>query len=111
AQRAGADQQADRAEEYLRQTERLATTLAMERGLALCEQGQAARGLLWLARSLEMAPAHAADLQRASRASLTGWSRQIHPLRHVLSQKGQVIHAAFSPDGKTIVTGNGAGTA
>jgi len=106
-----AEQKGAEADKQRGRADRLATTLTMERGLALCEQGNAARGMLWLARSLEMAPAHAADLQRASRASLAGWGRQIHPLRHLLQQKGQVLHAAFSPDGKSIVTGTGEGTA
>src|SRR5207249_2223459 len=61
-----ADQQRQRAEaeakkanasatEQRLEATRLAATLALDRGLTQCDQGEAERGLLWLARGLEAA--------------------------------------------------------
>ena len=38
-------------------TEEIAAGLSLERGLVLCEQGDVPRGLIWMARSLQLAPA------------------------------------------------------
>src|SRR5262249_25929636 len=83
----------------------------LDRGLALCEQQDAARGMLWLARALQTAPADASQVQRVIRANLTGWQRQIHRLRGVLEHQDWVRAAAFSPDGKTVLTGSQDNTA
>jgi serine/threonine protein kinase/WD40 repeat protein len=53
-----------------------------ERAQALCEQGQADLGLLWMARGLDMTPARSPDLERAIRTSLNLWAAQLttpHP--------------------------------
>ncbi len=94
------------AEGYRRQAERLSTLLALEQGLTLCEQGDASQGLLWLARSLQIAPEHAADLQQLIRANLTAWS-QVNAITALLPA-GPVT---FSPDGKVILSGSRDGTA
>src|SRR5262249_57690807 len=60
--------------------ERLSTQLLMERGLSLCEAGDAAGGLLWLARAVEAAPADP-QLYGALRLLLGGWGRQLPTLR------------------------------
>ncbi len=84
--------------------QRLSVGLALDRGLMLCEQGDVGRGLLWLARSLEIAPAEAADLQGTIRTNLAAWRRQLHALRGRLEHGGPVLQATFSPDGRTILT-------
>ena len=38
------------------EAQRFSTRLLLERGLALCQQAEYDRGLLWLARGLELAP-------------------------------------------------------
>ncbi len=91
---------------------RLSARLTLERALTLCEQGDVARGMLWLARSLEMAASTDDDaLQRIIRANLAGWSRRLHPLRHRLEHPGGVRAIAYSRDGTTIATGGEDGTA
>jgi WD40 repeat protein len=76
----------------------------LDRGLTLCEQQDAGRGLLWLARSLEIAPDDAKDLRRATRINLAGWQSHSHRLKAILPQHGKVIRALFSPDGRAVVT-------
>src|SRR5262249_48177019 len=82
----------------------LSGTLAMQRGLGLCEQGDAARGLLWLAHSLKIAPEQATDLQRDVRLNLARWHLQVHPQKARLRHGGITNYAAFSPDGKVFAT-------
>jgi WD40 repeat protein len=95
-----------------RQANRLTARLALDRGQTLSEQGDVATGLLWFARGLESATeGEDADLQRVLRLNLDGWSRQLHPLRVALSYDKPVFAAAFSPDGRRIVTGSMDGTA
>src|SRR5437762_2102999 len=49
--------------------------LAFNEGIQLCEQGRIDRGLLWLARSLELAaPLNDPDLDRVLRVNLADWS-------------------------------------
>ncbi len=87
------------------ESRRLSATLAIDRGLTLCEQGEVGRGLLWLARSLEMASeAEDAPLERFIRANLNGWRRVLSPLRGLLPHQDEVSAAAFSPDGRTVLT-------
>jgi hypothetical protein len=78
----------------------------LDRGLILCEQGDIGTGMLWMARSLQTAPADAADLRWAIRANLTGWSRQLHHLKAILRHQGPVLAVAFSPDGQMVWTGS-----
>jgi serine/threonine-protein kinase len=70
----------------------------LDRGLTLCEQRDIGTGMLWLARSLQTAPADAVDLQWVIRANLAGWSRQLHHLKAVLQHQGPVLVVAYSPD-------------
>src|SRR5262249_19875970 len=74
-----AEQRRREAVEQRRHTERLLTRLALDRGLSSCESGDVARGLLWMARSLQLAPDEAGDLRRIIRVNLTGWGQQGRP--------------------------------
>lgn len=81
------------------------TVLALERGLALCEQGEAEQGMHWLTRSLETVPADADDLQQTIRWQLAAWRHEVHTLKTVLPH-GYVVYAtAFSSDGRLVLTG------
>jgi WD40 repeat protein/serine/threonine protein kinase len=88
----------------LQEARRQAATVALERALGLCEQGESGRGLLWLARSLEMAPDDAGDLQRVIRLNLAAWSRQLHTSDMHFQHENYVTAAAISRDGRTILT-------
>jgi WD40 repeat protein/serine/threonine protein kinase/tetratricopeptide (TPR) repeat protein len=84
--------------------ELVSTNLALDRALNLCEQGDVGVGLLWLARSLEIAPPQAGDLRGAIQANLSHWSRQVVPLRALLPHNDAVMAVAFSSDGKRLVS-------
>ncbi|HEV3080915.1 MAG TPA: protein kinase [Gemmataceae bacterium] len=109
--RQAAEQDRLQAETARRASERFAATLLLERGLALCEEGDTGAGLLWLARGLEQTPADALDLQWAVRANLAGWRREVHALKRVLPQDAPVMAVAFSPDGLTLLTADARGMA
>src|SRR5262249_15365191 len=94
-------------------------SLALERGSAFCDRGDLTRGLLWLARGLEVAPGDAPELQRPLRTLLAGWGNQSTlppsraelrpeaqdaPLWEVTNPGNRPVNAAYSPDGKVIVT-------
>jgi WD40 repeat protein len=61
-----------------RQAVELSSELAQARGMALCEQGDAQRGIPWLAKGLEILPGDASDLRRLN---LLGWCRRLCSLK------------------------------
>jgi WD40 repeat protein/tRNA A-37 threonylcarbamoyl transferase component Bud32 len=89
----------------------LLATVALDRGLSWCEQGELGRGMLWFSRSLELAPREATDLQATIRANLSGWRKERKPLRAALEHQAAVLTVAFSPDGRTALTGGADKTA
>jgi len=104
-QRELADHKKLEADQQRRQAERLSLGLALDRGFGLCEQGKVGHGMLWLARTLQIAPVESDDLRRAIRENLGAWRGRIHPLRAPLQHHGPVLAAAFSPDGSRVLTG------
>ncbi len=92
-------------ETALRKSELLSVRLTLDQGLTLCEEGNPADGMLWLARSLAMLPDGADDLDHTIRANLGAWARRTPQLRMTVQQDDEVLAAAFSPDGKTFLTG------
>jgi WD40 repeat protein len=74
----------------------------LDHGLALCDRDNVGVGLLWLARALETAPAHAADLRSVIRTQVAGWTRRVIPLKACLDSPEPVTAAALSPDGRTV---------
>lgn len=88
---------------------RLNFTMAFDRGLTLCEQGQVGSGLLWLTRALDLAPPAEAAMERVIRANLSAWRRELHTLEGIFPHDAGVVAAAFSPDGKVIVSGSSDG--
>lgn len=90
-------------EAALASSQRLSATLALDRGLERCRQGDVGHGLLWLARALEIAPDDATDLQRVIRLNLGAWRHRLLPLRMILTHDNALV-GVFSPDGKRILT-------
>jgi WD40 repeat protein/tRNA A-37 threonylcarbamoyl transferase component Bud32/tetratricopeptide (TPR) repeat protein len=87
--------------------------LALDQGLTLCAQGDSHRGMLWLARALELAPADAdaGALRRAIRLNLSAWSRSFHRPVKSLELNGPVSGVAFGPDDQVFATASLDGTA
>jgi WD40 repeat protein/tRNA A-37 threonylcarbamoyl transferase component Bud32 len=92
-----------------RAEERLAES-HLSRGLSLCEQNNAAQGLLWLARGLQSAPPEAADLSRYLRVSVAAWQARQFSLGACLGSTTPIRAAAFGPDGKSCLTLSADGT-
>jgi hypothetical protein len=54
----------------------LSADLLLERGIELAEDREVGRGLFWMLRSLDLAPAAAEGARRAARANLAAWRDQ-----------------------------------
>ena len=79
-----------------------------DRAQALCEQGRADLGLLWMARSLEMTPASSQDLDRAIRTSVNLWAAGLttpHPSPSQWQRENlpPVDDLAVTPDESSLV--------
>jgi WD40 repeat protein len=119
-----ADQNAQSATAAKFVAERRLAESYLDRGLRLCEEEEAGRGVLWLARALEVLSSARStvgagrsdvnpgrriidgDAEHAIRANLGVWCQSISRLKTLIEQKDCVNAVAYSPDGKTILTGN-----
>jgi WD40 repeat protein len=90
-----------RAEE--RTTRQLTAGLALDRGRAAWQAGEPGQGLLWMTRSLTLAPDDDTALQEAIRINLAGWRATVPPPAPSLQHPGVVARAAFTPDGTRLV--------
>jgi WD40 repeat protein len=82
----------------------LSARLLRDRALRQCEAGDVGRGLLGLAESLQLTPDDDPGLRRAVRTNLEGWQSQTHPLAAILEHGDRILAAAFSPDGRLVLT-------
>src|SRR5262249_44662360 len=86
--------------------ERHQARLALNQGLAMCEQDDVAGGLLWLVRGLVRAEsAGDPDLAPAARLNLAGWSALLPRPGPLLRPPSRVRCGAFRPDGKVVAVG------
>jgi WD40 repeat protein/tRNA A-37 threonylcarbamoyl transferase component Bud32 len=100
-----------RADDRAREIQRRLAENYLDRGLALCEQGDTARGVHWLARSLLIAPSDQLAVSQVVRANLAQWQRELYRLNSVLEHDGEVRVADWSPDSKYVLTGSADGAA
>jgi WD40 repeat protein len=97
-QAADATRERDAKQKALGRSQLLSAELAFDKGQLLGEGGEAGLALLWLARSLKLAPPDAVQLQATIRTNLGAWQRQANSLRLALPPNGRAV--AFAPDGK-----------
>ncbi len=81
--------------------------LHFERGQSAFEKGEIGPGLLWMVESWRSAVA-AGDRgwQHAARANMAAWQSHDVALKAVFSHQDWVVAVAFSPDGKTVLSGS-----
>ncbi len=84
---------------------RFSSGLALEKGIALGEEGRADHGLLWMLEALKTAPGNAEGFRNAARWNLGAWLGQVHKPIRISEASGYCTHLGFSPDGKTFATG------
>jgi eukaryotic-like serine/threonine-protein kinase len=92
-----------------REAQHLLATQALERGVALCHEGEVGGGMLWFARSLSLAPSDDDALQWSARVQIATWRRQLNSLLTILSHSGSVHLVAFSRDGRSAFTASAGG--
>jgi WD40 repeat protein/serine/threonine protein kinase len=93
------------ADGYRGDAERLSALLTLKHGMALCDEGDAGRGLLQMAHSLAICPDDAPDLQRRIRTALPSAAADLHTLEAVFSYASPTATVAVSPDGNTVLIG------
>jgi WD40 repeat protein len=76
----------------------------LRQGRNLGEQGQTARGLHWLVRSLFDTPPHEVALAADIRRSFASWASRCKAPRTMLASATDVRTIALSPDGRVAVT-------
>ncbi len=91
----------------LADSNRRVAMLFFERAQRAFDSGQVNHGLLWLVECWRYA-AEADDRawQQLARESLSFWRFKCPQIKGVFSHRATVNHVAFSPDGKTILTGD-----
>ena len=80
--------------------------LALDQAIRMCEEGRVGPGLLWMARALELTPDGEEALEFAARANLSAWRGEFCPVLRSPGQGTAVLAVAFSPNGKTVLTGD-----
>jgi WD40 repeat protein len=73
---------------------------AARRGREMCEKGQVAEGVLWLARALERGPAEDGPEGRRAHDEIVGWSRLL--LGRPVLPHAEVEGLLLAPDGRTV---------
>jgi WD40 repeat protein/tRNA A-37 threonylcarbamoyl transferase component Bud32 len=108
----------DRAEENLKHSRSNEALLTGDRAIRICEEGEdgqapdLGRGLLWLARAVELAPPDDEHLQYLLRSSWSACRDRLCPLLGTLSlpQKDpRWCYAVWSPDGRRVLAGRDGG--
>jgi WD40 repeat protein/tetratricopeptide (TPR) repeat protein len=93
----------------LMESDRRLAAINLERGQAACEKGELGLGLLWMTESWRLAN-DVGDLafQQAARGNIAAWQGEHPRLRAIFSHGGGLTPGAvaFSPDGRTVVTGS-----
>jgi WD40 repeat protein/tetratricopeptide (TPR) repeat protein len=79
--------------------------LALDKGIALAQEGHADRGLHWMLHALNTAPEEAEAFRRMVRYNLGAWMGQVHKTLGIIGTGGPCTSLAFSPDGQCFASG------
>src|SRR5262249_49556349 len=79
--------------------------LALDKGIALAQEGHADRALLWMLEALKTAPEPAKEFRKLVRWNLGAWLGQVHKTLRVIETSDPCSHIAFSPDGRSFAIG------
>lgn len=99
--RVHAEAQRREAQKARRDAQLLAARLTMQRGFQDLEQGRYDRGLLWLARSLQLAEAARGTPDHMLRRLSGGWLKHVAPVRQVFLHSTDFLAAELDPTGMT----------
>ena len=89
---------------------RLSAGLALDRGLAMSQAGQAARGLHFMAETIRIDEADDAGLQHAARANITAFARLLPRLVSAATIHTSPVAGELSGDGGSYAVGGEDGT-
>jgi WD40 repeat protein/tRNA A-37 threonylcarbamoyl transferase component Bud32 len=106
-----ADEEHQKVREEKRKFQEQSCRLALDRGLALFDEGRAAEGMLWLRRALELAPSDDPRLAHVIRVNLGRWKGEVHPILQQWEHENWVVAVAFDREGRRVLTGSRDGTA
>ncbi|MFO0869711.1 MAG: protein kinase [Pirellulales bacterium] len=102
-----AKQETRRAEAEKLRSDRMSATLAFDRGIQACGDGQVAEGLQWMAESLRVNPPEDKPFADVIRTSISRWCSELIALRHLISLDQKVTAVNYSPDGKLVLVSYG----
>jgi eukaryotic-like serine/threonine-protein kinase len=91
-------------ERALHEAKRSLARLSIERAQNLFTRDMPNEGMLWLARALESIPPDSLGIERAVRASLSGWHSRAKQVERTLAHGTAVYSVVFSPDGRMLAT-------
>ncbi len=84
---------------------RLSAGLALDKGIALAEEGHADRGLFWMLEALRTAPDDAEGFRKMVRWNLGAWLGQVHKTLRFIDTGGPCDRFTFSSDGRSFAAG------
>jgi WD40 repeat protein len=92
-----------RTQAALEEYQRLSAVLALDEGQFLGEKGYENQAILWMARSIRLAPSEVGPYRPVARTNFEAWERRVHPLRMIFQRASGLLAEAFSPDGRTAI--------
>jgi len=91
----------DTSETHRKESLRNLAESSLDRGLALCDQGEIAQGMWWMVRALDAAEEHP-ELKNAIEANLAAWNDQLCVLERILDHQQPVSALAVSSDNRLL---------
>ena len=107
--RGDAETRRQQAESARRGEQQTSARLALERGLGLLEQGNMNHGLLWIGKSMTLAPPDDTALIQAAWSNLAAWAPRMNTARWRRHMPGGVGSVAFMPNSPCLIVGGNDG--